>query len=50
MKNFSYVNVKDKFDEYKNKINEEFNLYKPTDIKQMDELEKELENIDILSK
>ncbi len=44
------INVKEKFDEYKNQIAEEFNLYTKEERIKMSELEKELDNIDISSK
>ena len=44
------VNVKEKFDEYKNKIAEEYQTVKKDEKQKMEELEKELENIDISSK
>jgi len=43
------VNVKEKFDEYKNHIAEEFNLNTNEEKAKMAELEKELNNIDISS-
>ena len=49
MNDYSLVNVKEKFDEYKNKIAEEFNLHSKEEKAKMEELEKELDNIDISS-
>lgn len=44
------INVKEKFDEYKNQIAEEFNLHTKEERAKMAELEMELDNIDISSK
>lgn len=44
------VNVKEKFDEYKNQIAEEFNLNSKEEKEKMAELERELDNLDISSK
>lgn len=44
------VNVKEKFDEYKSQIAEEFNLNTKEEKEKMAELERELDNIDISSK
>jgi len=44
------VNVKEKFDEYKNKIADEFGLNNKEEKEKMSKLEKELDNIDISSK
>jgi len=46
----SMVNVKEKFDEYKNKIADEFGLNNKEEKEKMSKLEKELDNIDISSK
>ena len=43
------VNVKEKFDEYKSQIAEEFNLQTKEERVKMAELEQELDNIDISS-
>jgi hypothetical protein len=47
---YSNVDVRKKFDEYKSKIAEEFNLHTNEEKAKMEELEKELDNIDISSK
>lgn len=50
MSEISMVNVKEKFDEYKNKIADEFGLNNKEEKEKMSKLEKELDNIDISSK
>lgn len=50
MNDYSMIDVKEKFDDYKKHIAEEFNLNTNEEKAKMDELEKELDNIDISSK